>query len=189
MKRWKAGDWIGAVVFALLFGLRLAQVAQGVWMALPLAGQAGLASFLMLARRTEQGEVPLRRKVLAWLGALLPFGLQAGETSTGWMLVSLAGVGLSLWGLASLGRSFGIAPANRGLAEVGAYRVMRHPMYAGEMLSYLALTAANPTIWNVGVVLTLLATFLMRIRWEEEIVGGYEEYRQRVRWRMIPGVW
>jgi len=186
---WKVGDWFGAVVFALLLGARMAQAAQGQAMVLPLAAQAGVAAFLMLARKPEQGSVSLRRKLLAWLGALLPFALRVGNAPTGWMLVSLVGVGLSLWGLASLGRSFGIAPADRGLTAGGAYRFLRHPMYAGEMLSYLALTAANPTMWNGLVLLALLATFVLRIQWEEEILSGYEEYCQRVRWRMLPGVW
>lgn len=189
MKRWKAGDWFGAVVFALLLGARMAQAAQGQAMALPLAGQAGLAAFLMLARKPEQGSVSLRRKLLAWLGALLPFALRVGNAPTGWMLVSLVGVGISLWGLASLGRSFGIAPADRGLVTGGAYRLVRHPMYAGELLSFLAVVLADPLVWNVFLFFVILLVFILRIGWEEEILNGYAAYGQRVRWRMLPGVW
>lgn len=189
MKRWKMGDWSGAVVFALLLGVRMAQVVQGHAMALPLAAQAGIAAFLMLARKPERSGVALRRKLLAWLGAALPFGLQIGHSPAGWTLVSLLGVGLSLWGLLSLGRSFGIAPADRGLAVGGAYRLVRHPMYLGELISYLALFTANFTIWNAVVMTAIAVTFILRIRWEEQVIAGYEEYRQRVRWRLVPGVW
>lgn len=189
MKRWAAGDWIGTVVFALLLGVRLAQMARGQIMVLPLAVQAGLAAFLMLARRAEQKGGAPRRKLLAWLSALLPFTLQARVASTGLLLVSLTGVGLSLWGLASLGRSFGIAPADRGLMTCGAYRLVRHPMYLGELISFLALFAGNVTIWNAVVMATIVVTFILRIIWEEQVVSGYEDYRQLVRWRLIPGVW
>ncbi|GAP06153.1 phospholipid methyltransferase [Anaerolinea thermolimosa] len=192
MKRWKAGDWIGAVVFALLLGVRLAQVAQGQIMAVPLACQAGLAAFLMLARRPEQGGVFWTRKLTAWLAALLPFGLQAGESTNFWLGVSLLGVGFSLWGLVSLGRSFGIAPALRGLITGGAYRLVRHPMYAGELLSYAAVTAGHFRLWNLALTGALLALFVLRIEWEEELLEestDYAEYARQVRWRMIPGVW
>ncbi len=188
-KRWTVGDWMGAVVFALLLGVRLAQVTAGSWMAFPLAVQSGLAAFLFLTRRAETAAAPLNRKLTAWLAAVLPFGLQPAPHENGWLVISFAGVVVSLWGLASLGRSFGIAPADRGLVVSGAYRFIRHPMYAGELLSFAGLTLSNPTLWNGILWIVLVFVFVLRMGWEERILDGYAGYGQRVRWRLLPGIW
>ncbi len=188
-RRWKAGDWIGAVVFALLLGIRLAQVTAGSWMALPLAVQSGLAAFLFLTRRAEKSGANLTRKLTAWLAAVLPFGLQPAAQENGWLVVAFGGVVFSLWGLASLGRSFGIAPADRGLVVSGAYRFIRHPMYAGELLSFGAVTLSNPILWNGILLIAIIFVFVLRIGWEERILDGYAAYGQRVRWRLLPFVW
>ena len=185
----KAGDWIGAAAFALLLGVRLAQVTAGSWMALPLAVQSGLAAFLFLTRRAEKSGAPLARKLTAWLAAVLPFGLQPAAQEHGWLAAAFAGVVFSLWGLASLGRSFGIAPADRGLAAGGAYRLVRHPMYAGELLSFGSVALSNPNVWNGLLFCAIVVVFVLRIGWEERILDGYADYRQRVRWRLLPFVW
>ncbi len=188
-RRWKAGDWIGAVVFALLLGIRLAQVTAGSWMALPLAVQSGLAAFLFLTRRAEKSGANLTRKITAWLAAVLPFGLQPAAQENGWLVVAFGGVVFSLWGLASLGQSFGIAPADRGLVVSGAYRFIRHPMYAGELLSFGAVTLSNLNAWNGLLFCAIVFVFVLRIGWEESILDGYADYGQRVRWRLLPFVW
>jgi len=188
-KRWRLGDVLGAAAFGLLLGVRLAQVTAGSWLALPLAVQSGLAAFLFLTRRAEAAAAPLPRKLTAWLAAVLPFGLQAGEGHSGWVILAFSGVVFSLWGLASLGRSFGIAPADRGLVCSGAYRLVRHPMYAGELLSFLAVVLADPLVWNGLLFAVIVFVFVLRIGWEEEILNGYAAYGQRVRWRLLPFVW
>lgn len=188
-KRWRLGDVFGAVVFALLLGVRLAQVTAGSWMALPLAVQSGLAAFLFLTRRTEAASAPMTRKLTAWLAAVLPFGLQPAVQENGWLALAFAGVVFSLWGLASLGRSFGIAPADRGLVTHGAYRMVRHPMYAGELLSFGAVTLSNLNAWNGLLFCVIVFVFVLRIGWEEQTLNGYAGYGQRVRWRLVPFVW
>jgi len=189
LRRRRLGDGIGAVLFGLLLGVRLAQVTAGQWTALPPAIQAGLAAFLFLTRRAETATANRRRKLVAWLSAVLPFGLQPGRDADGWMVPAFGGVLFSLWGLASLGRSFGIAPADRGLVTDGAYRWVRHPMYAGELLSFVAVTLSNPIPWNGILLIAIIIVFLLRIGWEERILKGYAEYCRRVRWRLLPGIW
>ena len=88
-----------------------------------------------------------------------------------------------------MGKSFGIAPADRGLVRCGPYRYLRHPMYAGELLAVFGASWGCFTLWNLALWSVLLLSVILRIRWEEQAVGGYCGYAHQVRWRIIPGVW
>jgi protein-S-isoprenylcysteine O-methyltransferase Ste14 len=89
----------------------------------------------------------------------------------------------------ALGRSLGIAPADRGLVRHGPYRFIRHPIYAFEALFFLGWLAAFPTAWNAMIIAVWVALQVARILREEAIIGGYDQYRQAVRWRILPFVW
>jgi len=190
MARWRPGDVFGALLFALLLGVRLRQGLEGSALAWVLAAQAGITSVLFLVRRAERASAPLSQKLTAWAAVLLPFGLRAWSGWAGvWPWLAGLGVMISLLGLLSLGGSFGVAPADRGLVRSGAYRLLRHPMYLGELLSYAATVMAWPGAWNLALFALLAALFVRRILWEEGVIAGYEEYRNTVRWRLIPWVW
>ncbi|WP_394831302.1 hypothetical protein LVJ94_32810 [Pendulispora rubella] len=91
-----------------------------------------------------------------------------------------------------LGRSFGCVPAHRGLKEAGPYRFVRHPMYAGYMLSHLAFLSMNASAWNCALYLVCTLLQIPRLVSEERLLGldeGYTRYRARVRYRLIPGVY
>ena len=94
-----------------------------------------------------------------------------------------------LVGIWSLGRAFGIAPADRGLVTRGAYRVVRHPMYATELIFNGGFILANPSWRNVLVALLVLVTIVWRIHREERLIRGYTAYAEQVRWRLIPWAW
>ena len=91
--------------------------------------------------------------------------------------------------LLTLGRSFGIVAADRGLVEHGPYRFVRHPIYAFEALFFLGFLIAVPTLRTAVIILASFALQIIRIVREERILTGYAEYRQRVRWCILPGVW
>jgi protein-S-isoprenylcysteine O-methyltransferase Ste14 len=116
---------------------------------------------------------------------------EPGWPTAGLVLVTIAAF-LSLASLLSLGRSFGIRPALRRLVTRGPYRFVRHPMY----LSYvLGDVGYNLQEWNIGTVLLVVVgwtSLLYRIRAEERVLSGdagWRLYADRVRYRLLPGLW
>lgn len=91
--------------------------------------------------------------------------------------------------LSTLGRSFGVVPADRGLVRHGPYRLVRHPIYAFEALFFIGYMAAVPTPRTFIVIPVWAVLQVARIIREERIIEGYEAYTNNVRWRLIPFVW
>jgi protein-S-isoprenylcysteine O-methyltransferase Ste14 len=105
--------------------------------------------------------------------------------------IGCAGLAMSIGGTLALRRSFGLMPANRGIVRSGLYRSVRHPIYAGYFVSHLAFVIAFPTLWNALVWMCSDGAQLVRVRYEERLLqrdSSYASYMQRVRWRMLPGV-
>lgn len=183
-------DTLGILITAVLSGARLHQLLRGEWWVLPLFAHAAISVILLLTRpKTQKTATPLQQAV-AWLSALSPFAVQVQQDIPLILrALSLAGVVFAVWTLIALGRSFDVSPADRGLVERGPYQWMRHPMYASEIFSTVAIVAADLSLWNVLVTLVMVATIILRIRWEEAIISGYANYSERVRARLFPGVW
>ncbi len=105
-------------------------------------------------------------------------------------LLALSGYGLILWSLLTLRSRFGIAPADRGLVTDGPYRLVRHPMYLGELLLRGALVASAPNLVLALLLTVCLALIqVLRIQREEGIIRGYAIYAAQTRFRLLPGVW
>jgi protein-S-isoprenylcysteine O-methyltransferase Ste14 len=107
--------------------------------------------------------------------------------------VALSGAGLLvvIAGKLSLGRSFGLMPANRGIVSTGLYRLVRHPIYMGYLITHVGFLAANPTLWNCLTLLTADLALMIRATREEKTLAldpAYAAYQERVRWRVVPGV-
>ena len=105
----------------------------------------------------------------------------------------LLGLGLLIvvGGKISLGYSFGLLPANRGVMDRGLYRLVRHPIYLGYLLTHIPFLAAHPSGWNAAVLLIGDAALIVRAFYEEETLGRdpkYVRYCQTVRWRLLPGI-
>ena len=106
-------------------------------------------------------------------------------------LTSAVGLGLVIVGKLALGRSFGIAPANRGVVMRGPYVLVRHPIYTGYLITHVAFFAAHPQPWNAAVIVVADAALIMRALIEERVLStdaDYRSYCRRVGWRLVPGV-
>lgn len=105
--------------------------------------------------------------------------------------ISAIGLGIVVLGKLSLGRSFGLVPANRGIVCSGLYRFVRHPIYLGYLLTHIGFVVANPADWNLCILAAADIALMMRAVREERTLAQDPEYRsymQRVRWRVVPGV-
>jgi protein-S-isoprenylcysteine O-methyltransferase Ste14 len=75
----------------------------------------------------------------------------------------------------------------------GPYGCMRHPGYAGGLLTYLATPFILDSCWAFLPAGLLLVVLVIRTRLEDQFLQtelpGYREYAQRVRYRLIPGIW
>jgi protein-S-isoprenylcysteine O-methyltransferase Ste14 len=109
------------------------------------------------------------------------------------LTVGVCAVGLLvvIVGKLSLGRSFGLIPANRGIVSTGLYRFVRHPIYLGYLITHVAFIAANPTTWNLALLVVADIALMARAVCEEETLAKddrYREYQTKVRWRVVPGL-
>jgi len=180
----------GAFLFSFLLIVRLVQSGQtGPYLpGLLLAAQAGLAAFWMIFRYPAFREGHGSIQLLAWLSAILPLAMQSLNRSvSGWL--SMPGLLLVLWAFYSLSGSFSIAPAARNLVTDGAYRLLRHPMYAGEILALLGFCLGYFSLWNWIILIVFVVSIKVRITAEEALLDHYSKYAQSVPWRLIPGVW
>lgn len=106
-------------------------------------------------------------------------------------IASAAGLGLVIVGKVALGRSFGIAPANRGVVMRGPYGLVRHPIYAGYLLTHIAFLVAHPARWNAVVLVVADGALVVRALIEERVLSAdadYQAYCRRVGWHLVPGV-
>jgi protein-S-isoprenylcysteine O-methyltransferase Ste14 len=189
-------DRVFALFWAVIAGLRLGLAAGGRPAVLPLALLSLLAAVRLVRRRPPRREAPLPRRLAAWTAAVLPWGaglLPASASpaplSAAGQILQALGAALALWALAALGEAFGISPGDRGLTERGPYRLLRHPMYAGEILAFAGWLLERPSAEGAALLLACLLLAVLRIRWEEEVIEGYEGYARRVRWRLVPFIW
>ena len=96
-----------------------------------------------------------------------------------------------IWGKMSLGRSFAILPANRGVVTGGAYQYVRHPIYAGYLMGHILFLLSSFSIYNFTVYAIITLFQIHRILREERILAltpEYRDYLERVRYRLIPGI-
>ncbi|MCA1643946.1 MAG: isoprenylcysteine carboxylmethyltransferase family protein [Chloroflexi bacterium] len=106
--------------------------------------------------------------------------------------VAIAGTLFTIWSLATLGRCFGLFPEVRGLVLRGPYRLVRHPVYLGELVSALGLLLAKPHPLVVAVFGVFVVLQYWRTIYEERALAAaypndYPAYARHVP-RLLPGM-
>lgn len=195
-------DIAGKVTIVSLFTLMAVRLGMDFVETGRLTGLLLLASEALVVVLTVFRRAPafvdrsIRARILTTLSLLGP--PLVDPTTVAPLAPELATVGISAAGLLvviagklSLGRSFGLMPANRGIVCTGLYRVVRHPIYMGYLVTHAAFLAANPSSWNLAVLVIGDIALMARAVCEEATLARdseYREYQARVRWRIVPGV-
>jgi len=114
----------------------------------------------------------------------------------GFILISL-GYGFAAWALAE-NRFFSSVvriQTDRGhvVCDSGPYRFVRHPGYAGNIFALFGIVLALGSVWTlipvaVASIIAVIRTVLEDQTLQEEL-PGYRDYAQRVRYRLIPGIY
>jgi protein-S-isoprenylcysteine O-methyltransferase Ste14 len=153
------------------------------------------ALFFVARRQASATSTSLTAWASTLAGTFLPLLLRPAQGAEDVLLgqvVQAAGSAMTISGVLSLNRSLGLLPANRGVRSGGAYRLVRHPLYASYVVTHAGYVTSNFTTWNVAIALAAFAAQLVRIRGEEEFLSRdpeYAAYRARTRWRLIPFVY
>ena len=137
-------------------------------------------------------------RVAAIAATLTPFAFPllhcappaAGRQSVADGLLAV-GTGWALWSLRYLGRNLSVFAQARELVDSGPYRWIRHPLYAGEIVSSLGLALLAGTLAAFGVLLAFCALQGYRVLREEQVLlralPQYRGYRSRTA-ALLPGI-
>ena len=82
---------------------------------------------------------------------------------------------------------------NQKVVDTGLYGIVRHPMYAVTILLFLTMPLILGSLISFFIFLIYPIIIIKRIKNEEEVLeknlNGYSEYKQKVKYRIIPFVW
>jgi len=85
------------------------------------------------------------------------------------------------------------AERQQRVIDTGPYALVRHPMYAGSMPLVFGLPlwlgSYTAALAGIAAYAMLVARILAEESYLRRELPGYAEYMQRVRWRLLPGVW
>ena len=150
-----------------------------------------LITLLFLVRRTPKGRrarpLPM---VVALLGTFSTF-LAVGQpiTTQDWRilaaadLVMVGGLAFTVYAAASLRYCFGLAAEARGLVTTGAYRLVRHPLYLGELVTVIGMLLPLLAPATVAIFAVFCLLQAARAILEERVMAStfaeYAAYRRR----------
>lgn len=208
----------GMVVFGLLLFASAGTFNHWqAWAFLAVVGLSGWISSIYflrtnpeaIRRRLPTAETRPVQKVIAavvfltWASMLV---LSALDHRFGWssvpLAISLIGYVLVAVGIAGVGLVLAQnshaavtvrVEASQQLVSTGLYGAVRHPMYTCNAFLLVGTPLALGSYWGLVFLIPAFLVFAVRIRDEEKLLqeqlDGYPDYMQKVRYRLVPGVW
>lgn len=160
--------------------------------------QSLLLCSVILARRDHKAVEPgLWRQAVAlaaFFSGLLMLGNAPASSPAllqASLYITLTANFLGLLTILNLGRSFGILIAVREVKTTWLYSLVRHPMYATDILLRLGYLVGHPNALAAAVVVFSVLAYYWRAKFEEEFLSRdqvYREYMKKVPYRFIPYV-
>lgn len=193
--------WGGVLLFAGLVvqkvGVRERYANQVLW-GLETGIFAVIALSYALRRPLRSSARGVGEILVPVLGGVWPFlllGTPRGDFGLahqgGILTVMCLGTGLALWAYVTLRHAFTILVEARELVSCGPYRWIRHPIYAGQLVTALAVVVWRFSALNVVLFLVFALIQVYRARAEERKLEGafpaYGEYRRRTCF-LVPGL-
>jgi protein-S-isoprenylcysteine O-methyltransferase Ste14 len=206
----------GRVVVVALFALSMISAGGRAWVtatsgvpvrqaALELAACLLTATFcaLVLAAYLHRGDARATDRspgirVAAPLATCLPLVIPAlpasvaggGRSLLAFALI-LSGSAWSVWALRHLSTCLSVVPQARRLVDTGPYRLVRHPLYLGELVAVGGFAVRGGHWLHAVLLLALLGLQVYRAGREEALLGrqvpGYAGYAART-WQIVPGL-
>ncbi len=82
---------------------------------------------------------------------------------------------------------------NQKVIDTGLYGVVRHPMYAATLILFLSMGLVLGSLFSLAILLCYIPIIAKRMRNEEQVLerglAGYREYKQKVKYKVIPFLW
>ena len=82
---------------------------------------------------------------------------------------------------------------NQKVIDTGLYGVVRHPMYMATTVLFLTMPLVLASPISFAILLLYIPLIVIRIRSEEKVLEegleGYKEYKQKVKYRVLPFIW
>ncbi len=184
------------ILFAFMIARNAPTLVQRPYNIVALISEGLVVYFILFRRRPRD----VTTHPVGWLVALAATGLPMLVVGSGAPIASATvGVMIMIWGLLfgiwtklTLGRSFGIAAANRGIVDKGPYAMVRHPMYASYLLVHIGFLLLNPNWWNAAIYASVWCFQFARIMIEEQLLSQdpvYVAYATKVKYRLVSPVY
>ena len=152
-------------------------------------------------RTKQKGVVAL--SVLLFLACFIIAGLDFRfdwSVIPSWALITSSSIFLLSYGMYAevmrenkwLSRSIEVAEGQK-VVSTGLYGIVRHPMYTATIGMFLTMPIILGSWWAFAVMIPYVPVIMSRIKDEENLLldelEGYQEYTQKVRWKLIPYIW
>ncbi|MDH3678478.1 MAG: isoprenylcysteine carboxyl methyltransferase [Acidimicrobiia bacterium] len=191
----KLGLCMVYVLFAYAHLVALTQDGFRLSLALLVVFESIMVGLVFFRRDSTDVDMTAMAVLAGLIGSFAALGFRPAGDNQDLLIgqaIQVVGVLFQLGASLSLGRSFGLVPANRGIKTGGLYRIVRHPLYFSYLITEAGYIISNPS-WRNVIILAIGVSFqVVRIHYEERLLSRdtqYARYAATVRWHLVPGLW
>lgn len=159
-----------------------------------------LVSYLFVIREMPEDTPTVRESIIPMVSMVTPvlisnistlFEAHYAFMTIGTSII-IAGLLIIFLSFHNLKKSFGILPSRRKIVMSGLYAVIRHPVYAGEVVMGIGLILVHLNYVSIALLTIGGVATIFRIRIEEKKLSvdeEYTKYQSKVRYRLVPLAW